>query len=243
MLKVLAFNASPHMENSNTRLILDPFLEELKTEGADIELYYLRKLRINPCQGEFGCWTKTPGKCIQQDDDMKTLLPKIQQADIIVFATPLYVDDMAGPLKNLFDRMLPIIEPFFELREGHCRHPPRQGKPHTKAVLVSNCGFWEMDNFDPLVIHMKAICKNTSWTYAGALLRPHGSTLNYMLRHGYLAQDVVDTAKNAGKELARNGEMNEETLKVVSRELVPLEMYVELVNQGYKKTLERLTQG
>ena len=27
-------------------------------------------------------------------------------------------------------------------------------------MLVSNCGFWEMDNFDPLLVHMKAVSKN-----------------------------------------------------------------------------------
>lgn len=43
-----------------------------------------------------------------------------------------------------------------------------------KMVLVSNCGFWEMDNFDPLLVHLKALCRNAEAEFVGALLRLHG---------------------------------------------------------------------
>ena len=54
-------------------------------------------------------------------------------------------------MKNFMDRMMPLIEPAIELRNGHCAHPIRQSGPPAKLVLVSNCGFWEADNFDPLL--------------------------------------------------------------------------------------------
>jgi len=151
-MKVLAFNCSPNMEKSNTALILNPFLEGMKEEGAEVELFYVRRLKINPCLGEFSCWFKTPGECIH-DDDMKILYPKIKEADIIVFGTPVYVDGMPGPMKNLIDRLIPLLQPYIEIRDGHCRHPRREGQKRAKLVLVANCGFWEMDNFNPLVIH------------------------------------------------------------------------------------------
>ncbi len=88
-MKVLAINSSPMMDKGNTALILDPFLEGMKEAGADVELFYTRKLNINPCLGELDCWLKTPGKCIQ-DDDMQMLDPIMREADIIVLATPVY---------------------------------------------------------------------------------------------------------------------------------------------------------
>ncbi len=41
---------------------------------------------------------KTTGKCFQ-DDDMEWLLPKVGQADILLFALPLYCDGVTGPMK------------------------------------------------------------------------------------------------------------------------------------------------
>ena len=238
-MKAVAFNGSPFMEKGNTALILNPFLEGLKEEGVDVELFYISKLKVNPCLGDRSCWTKTPGKCIQ-DDDVKMLLLKLHSADIVVFACPVYVDGMPGPMKTFIDRLIPNIQPFFELREGHCRHPPIEGHRNAKFVLVSNCGFWEMDNFDPLITHVQAICKNASWEYAGALLRPHGPAFRAMLKEGYPVQDVLNAAKKAGKELAKTGKMNKEALKIISRELLPLEMYVETTNASFKNALDKL---
>ena len=136
------------MDNGNTALILGPFLEGVQKAGAEVELFYTKKMKINPCQGDLNCWLKTPGKCIHKDD-MLMLIPKIAEADILVLATPVYVDGVAGPMKNLLDRIVPLAQPFFELRDGHCRHPARDVNKDGKLVLVSNCGFWEMDNFDP----------------------------------------------------------------------------------------------
>jgi multimeric flavodoxin WrbA len=229
------------MEKGNTGLLLKPFLEGLKDEGCEVEVFYTCRLRVKPCLGDKACWTKTPGKCVQ-DDDVKMLLPKIQEADIIVFAAPVYVDGMPATLKNLFDRLIPMTEPYFEIRDKHSRHPRRHPYKNSKVVLVSNCGFWEMDNFEPLVMHMQAICRNISWEFAGALLRPHGEELGYMVRKGISVQDIFDAARNAGRELVRTGKMGERNLKKVSRELISLEKYVEMTNKGFKQALDRLDQ-
>jgi len=125
------------------------------------------------------------------------------------------------------------------LRDSHCHHPAQEKTTLTKLILISNCGFWELDSFDLLIAHVKAICKNTSWEYAGALLRPHGPALGYMLRKGYPVQDVLDVTKKAGKELIKNGKISEETFKTICRELVPLDNYIEILNQGFEKARER----
>ena len=97
-----------------------------------------------------------------------------------------------------------------------------------------------MDNFDSLVVHFKAICKNACWNFAGALLRPHGEALGYMIRKGYPVQDVLDAAKQAAKELVSEGKMNERTLSTVSRELIPFKQYVEMTNKGFAQALGNL---
>lgn len=116
-MKALVFNASPNMEKGNTALILNPFIEGMKEEGAEAELLYVRELKVNPCQGEQSCWIRTPGRCLQ-DGDMQDVYPKLQQADIVVFATPVYVDGMTGALKNLVDRLIPTIQPYTDCEKA-----------------------------------------------------------------------------------------------------------------------------
>ncbi len=239
MTSVLAINSSPKKGKSNTSLILNPFLDGMKDAGADIELFYIRDLDLKPCTGEFSCWFKHPGECYQRDD-MQQLYPKLEEADILVFASPVYVDGINGSLKNLIDWMIPLITPMFELSEGHCRHTLRDGVKEGQLVLVSNCGFWELDNFNPLLLHMKALSKNMSRVFAGALLRPHGPALNNMMKMGQPVDDVFKAANEAGRQLVENGKMSLETLRTISRELLPLEMYVHEINRRFQQSLDTL---
>ena len=238
-MKVLALNSSPRMARGNTALMLTPFLDGMKEVGAEVEFFYIKKLKINPCLGCFNCWLKTPGECVQKDD-MKMLLPKLSEANILVLATPLYVDGISGPMKNVLDRLIPGAQPFIELRDGHCRHPGREGHSRRKLVLVSNCGFWEMDNFDPLLVQVKAFCENAAMEFAGALLRPHGEALRPMMERGAPLDDVFEAAREAGRQLVQVGQMSPETLATVSRELMPLETFLQFANAHFQQVLDAL---
>jgi multimeric flavodoxin WrbA len=218
-------------------VILTPFLRGITEAGGQVDLFHTKRLRINPCRGDFDCWLKHPGVC-RQKDDMQVLHPKMRAADVLVLATPVFVDGMTGPLKNVLDRMIPLIEPFFELRDDHCRHPLREDGRSLQVVLVANCGFWELDNFDPLVAHVKAMCKNMSATFAGALLRPHGAVLAGMLERGLPVGDVLVAARDAGHQLIQDGAMRPETLAVVSRPLLPRDALIQNANRGFQRQRE-----
>ncbi len=241
-MKVLAFNGSPRKDKGNTAAILNPFLDGMRKSGADVELYYTKDLKINPCQGEVNCWLKTPGQCFQQDD-MQMIYPKMQ-ADLIVFASPVYVDGMTGSMKNLIDRLIPVVEPFIELRDGHCRHPLRTnaGTKPGKVVLVSVCGFWEMDNFEPLLIHTKAICRNLNREFSGALLRPCASVFRGMLARGAPVKDISEAIEESGRQLVVDGVISEDTLNTISREVMPREQFVEMVNHSFQQALDAVNK-
>ena len=137
-MRVIVLQASPLMDKGNTSRILTPFLDGLKDEGADVEVFCTEKLNIGRCKGDLGCWVKTPGVCFQSDD-MSMLLPRLSRSDVWVFATPVYMDGMTGPLKTLVDRMQPLAEPFMEVFDGHNFHLMRetlpQGKIDRKSVV------------------------------------------------------------------------------------------------------------
>ena len=217
-MKVLAFNSSPHKDKGNTALILNPFLKGMREAGAEVELFYTCDLDINPCRGELNCMLKTPGKCLQ-NDDIQMLTPKLG-ADVLVFASPVYIWAVNGQMKNLMDRMIPLL-------------PPNKGR----VILVSSCGFWGLENFDPLIFHMKTLCRNIDREFAGALLRPHAVYLKMMLEAGAPVQDIPAAAEEAGRQLVVDHTINPKTLGIISRELVSLETWNQRVKQRFSTRL------
>lgn len=230
-MKVLAINGSPRMNESNTSLILNPFLEGMTEEGAKVDLLYTRMLKINPCEGERYCSLKKPGECFQQDE-MPAILSKLRRADVWVFATPVYWGGMTGPMKNLVDRMVPLLQPPSGPRDSQRGQSPAEGSRRGKVVLVSNCGWWQMSIFDLLTAHMRGFCRGVGRVFAGALLRPHGPVLRSMTETGAPVDDVLEAAKEAGRQLVRDDEMSKETLDIVSRELVSQETFLQYVNRS-----------
>jgi multimeric flavodoxin WrbA len=238
-MKVLAINSSPLKAKGNTDIILREFLKGLRENGMEVEQIYTHDLKIKPCLGRLTCWVKTPGKCCQKDD-MASLLNKLSIADIWVFASPLYWDGVTGQMKNVFDRLLPLIKPFIEIDEDHCRHGLREGVKGGKVVLVSTCGFWELDNFDPLLDHVEAVCKNIHREFAGALIRPHGALLKYFTKNSELFNEILVAAYTAGYELVSNGKISNETMAHVSKELMPKNEYIEMINKNFERLMEKI---
>jgi hypothetical protein len=111
-----------------------------------------------------------------------------------------------------------------------------------KVVLVSNCGLWEMGNFDPLVTQVKGFCEHVQREFAGALLRPHGQTLRDLLKQGRPVEDVLEGAREAGRGLARDGRISGDTLRAVGRPLLSLEEYVANLNETAGRLLGRAAE-
>ncbi|HEX2986756.1 MAG TPA: flavodoxin family protein [Chloroflexota bacterium] len=240
-MKVLAINGSPHCEKGNTALILGPFLEGMRQAGAEVDLAYSWKMKVNPCGSDWSCLARTAGRCIH-DDDMRDLYPKLREADILVIAAPVYASGMPSSLKSVVDRMVPLSQPFIELNDGHCFHPLVEGAKGGKVVLVANCGFWELDNFDPMVAQVKGMSRSMGREYAGALLRPHGSSFAMMLRMGAPVGGVLDAAREAGRQLVETGDMSAELQLAVSRPVIPLEEFVRGNNDALRQMLVASTR-
>lgn len=135
---------SPRGESGCTAKMLKYILGGMEQGGAETEIACLNKLKIHHCIRCFNCWIKTPGKCAY-NDDMVALLQKYIEADFIILATPLYVYNVSGLMKNFIDRIIPLGLPLIEeskSRPGVTVHPMRYpaSKPK-KLLLVSSCGF------------------------------------------------------------------------------------------------------
>ena len=104
-MKILALSASPHLSGNSAHLV-DQLLAAASEAGAQTERVDVNTLQIRGCQGDFAC--KKTGRCIQQDD-MQALYDKIDRADAVVFASPVYMGDVNAQLKTVQDRLFQYL--------------------------------------------------------------------------------------------------------------------------------------
>jgi multimeric flavodoxin WrbA len=237
-VKVLAFNGSPRKDSGITGRVLTYFLEGVRKGGADVELICLADKKIGYCRGCMEiCLMQTPGVCVQKDD-MTDILIKLREADVVVYATPVYIDGMTAQMKTLMDRSVATLQGFLEIRDGHLRHPTWDHK-RSKMMVVSTCGLSEMDNFNPLISHFKAVAKQLDMEYIGALLRSAGMVLDSVAQtQPEKIEAIYEAMRNAGYEVVVQGKMSPQTLKTAAQEIISPKEYVEFANPAIQMLMD-----
>ena len=86
------------------------------------------------CIGCFGCWLKTPGTCIIKDgfEDMGKRLSQVSEFILISKAT---FGSYSSAVKNVLDRSISYVLPFFEIRNGEMHHGERYHNDLTISAL------------------------------------------------------------------------------------------------------------
>ena len=107
-MKLLSICGSPR--RGNTEWMLTKLNRLAEAGGIQADLVLLRKLDVKPCNGCLACekgGDKRKGIC-KIRDDMAALLPRMLEADVVVFGTPVYFEMLSGQLKIFMDRTCPI---------------------------------------------------------------------------------------------------------------------------------------
>lgn len=209
--KVLVLMGNPRRQQGLTGFYLQPFVEGIAGGGAKVEQVHLYEKHIKPCLGCFKCWTYTPGRCIQQDDQGE-LLKRLERADLVLYAFPLYYHTMPGQVKNHIDRQLPRMHPYFESAGGITRHPRRNQKKQGIA-LFSICGFPEIRQFDGLVRTFEAYAKHENSRLAATVLIPGAMELYHNPTRRSLLTRKLDLLRSAGEELVSRGTISKGALR------------------------------
>ena len=98
--KVLIISTSLRL-NANSEILAHEVERGAKDAGHEVELVTLKDKQINFCKGCLAC--QKLGKCVINDDANEITL-KMKDADVIVWATPIYYYEMSGQMKTLIDR-------------------------------------------------------------------------------------------------------------------------------------------
>lgn len=229
-MKILVLNGSPKGDKSNTLKLTNAFIDGLNEEQTNqVEVIDIKKMDIKHCLGCYVCWTKTPGKCAIKDD-MENLISKYIEADLIVWSFPLYYFSMPSKIKAFMDRMLPMNLPFMAKNEkGHGGHPPRHDLSHQRYVLISTCGFFNVEgNYDGLLKQFE-IHYGDKLT---SILCPEGELIKIHQLQGRITE-YLSSVKQAGREYAKDFKISDKTNKSLSELLYPEDAFIQMADASW----------
>ena len=117
------------------KLILSDRPLDLPEHSQTIRFVDLSALHIANCVGCFGCWTKTPGKCVIRDDAVK-VYPLIAGSDKVLYVSRVKYGGYDTPMKTMLERAIPVQQAFIRMVHGETHHVQRAVVPK-EAVIVA----------------------------------------------------------------------------------------------------------
>jgi hypothetical protein len=114
---------------------------------------------------------------------------------------------------------------------GTCAQADENAPKQASVALLSTCGFADPENFEPLIAHVKAICENLSWRYAGALTVPGN-----VRRERY--PQIGEAARRAGRLAVETGIIPRELEEVMHQDLIPVAQFSDRFNAGFQQAID-----
>ena len=132
-MRAILINGSPR-KNWNTHNLLMEAERGAKEAGAETEIVHLFDLKYTDCVSCFVCkvrGNKTEGVCTIRDD-LKPILEKIADADVVIIGSPIYYGNLTGQALSFINRLLfPVM---------HYEIDPQTGKPEKILKKEKKCG-------------------------------------------------------------------------------------------------------
>jgi len=188
-MKVLVLNGSVKGDNA-LKIVHEIIVDVLEDNGCDIDSLILHEIEIASCLGCFGCWVKTPGICVINDEG-RDIAKAVVQSNLLIFLTPVIFGGYSSELKKALDRLIPILSPFFEKIEGEIHHQRRYDQyPRLIGVGVLPNKDEKSEQIFNTLIHRNAINMHSP-SYASGVV--------------YSNQEADEIRKNIQRFLAKVG--------------------------------------
>ena len=177
-MKIIVLMGSPNPKSS-TGILVEQFRRGAEESGHAVEVIDVCRADIHPCIGCVRCGYEGP--CVQKDD-VETIRSKLLDADMVVFATPLYYYGMTAQLKTAIDRF--------------CAYNSSLNSRRLKSALLTVA--WNADDwtFKALEAHYKTLVRYINFEDNGMVLGYGCGTPSMTQRSKYPQE-----AYRLGKEL------------------------------------------
>ncbi len=177
MMKILVITGSPR-KGGNSSILADSFIKGARESGHTVARFDAAFKTVHPCTGCNHCGMDGP--CIF-NDDFNFVREHIIDADVVVFASPMYYFGLSAQIKAVIDR-------FYALND----------KIHTskKAVLLMTYANTAASQAVPIESHYEVLLKYLGWTDAGRVIASgvwSAGSIN--------ATNFPDQAYNLGKNI------------------------------------------
>lgn len=132
-------------------IVSDRSLEGVQKSFRKMEWIDLSKMKIANCVGCFGCWTKTPGRCVIRDDAVN-IYPRMAAADRVMYISRVRYGGFDTVMKTMLERAIPVQQAFIRLHHGQTHHIQRCVPPKQAVVIgYGNLSQEEKEIFQRLV--------------------------------------------------------------------------------------------
>lgn len=178
---ILVLTGSPR-KGGNSDKLADAFIAGSQEAGSTVIKYPTAEKNIKGCIVCQTCFTK--GSACSVQDDFATLAPLLEQADMVVFATPLYWFTFPMQLKAAIDKFYSFLIGKRPMKVKEC------------ALLVCGGGT-EVSIYDGIVKSYQLIASFLNWKDSGVLILP-----GLQGKDDVLTGDGLQRAEALGKKLA-----------------------------------------
>lgn len=103
--------------------------------GADTQYFDLSSCRVANCMGCFGCWTKTPGRCVIRDDAVK-IYPAIAKSEQVLYVSRVKYGGYDSVMKTMLERAIPVQQAFIRVLDGETHHVQRAVQMKRAVILA-----------------------------------------------------------------------------------------------------------
>ncbi|PKO14447.1 MAG: hypothetical protein CVU39_14430 [Chloroflexi bacterium HGW-Chloroflexi-10] len=230
-MKIIAINGSHRGSRGLTSHLISLIFQGAQQSGATCEEIVLSKLKINRCLGCSQCHRDASLlQCVYDSkDDVRMVFDKMATADLIIYATPVYVFGMTGLMKTFLDR----INATGDSREFRCTQsglffhhitPEICSKPFVSLVCCDNI---ENDTTANAVHYFRTYARFMDAPLVGQLVRNGGK----FIKHGLDAaanhqnpkiEKIYAAFIQAGFELATKEKISRSTQRSTNQEVLPV---------------------
>jgi multimeric flavodoxin WrbA len=252
---IVIFDGGPRSDKfSKTTWMASHFADGARSAGANVEYIHLKDQTIHHCNGCYHCWTKDPGTCVLRDD-MDVLRDKYRNADLVVFASPLYIFSVTGITKNFLDRLLPLMKPYMMTNEhGDVMHPDRYPEKGQQGIVVfSAAGFPDIEhNFDGLMTTLRSWAAHSENAYMmGEFFLPAAELIAQPVYADHM-EKIKQACMGAGAQVVKEGRIDTAHMLTVQDPVVSREVFQEQANmfwgsldgqKAYLTSAPRLSRG